>query len=45
VSPPRRSQLTGSTVCHARNVRFIVAQAARSGDHGLTTAGNPENVR
>ena len=24
--------------------RFIVAQAAQSGDRGLTTAGNPGNV-
>jgi hypothetical protein len=44
VSPPRRSQLTGSTVCCARNARFIIAQAARRGDHGLTTTGNPGNI-
>jgi hypothetical protein len=44
VSPPRRSQLTGSIVCYARDARFIVSQAARRGDCGLTTAGNPGNV-
>jgi hypothetical protein len=43
-SPPRRSQLTGSTVCYLRDARFIVAQAAQRGDCGLTTAGNPGNV-
>jgi len=44
VSPPRRSQLTGSTVCLARDARFIVARAARRGDRGFTTAWNPGNV-
>jgi hypothetical protein len=45
VSPPRRNQLTGSTVCYARGARFIVAQAARMGHRGSTTGGNPGNVR
>jgi hypothetical protein len=42
--PPRRSQLTGSTVFYARDARFIVAQAALRGDRGVTTTGNPGNV-
>jgi hypothetical protein len=41
---PWRSRLTGSTVCYALDARFIVAQAARRGDRGPTTAGNPGNV-
>src|SRR5690348_13890551 len=44
VSSPRHSQLTGSTVCYARDARFIVAQVTRRGDRGLSTAGNPGNV-
>ncbi len=37
-------EVTGSTVYYARDARFIVAQPARRGDRGLTTAGNPGNV-
>jgi hypothetical protein len=44
VSPPRRSQLTGSTVYDPRDARFIVAQDARMGDPGPTTTRNPGNV-
>ena len=44
IPPPRRSQLTASTVYYACNARFAVVQAGQKGDPGFETADNPANV-
>jgi hypothetical protein len=40
----RRSQLIGSIVWRAHETRFVVAQAGRTRDRGLTTTENPGNA-
>jgi hypothetical protein len=35
-----RSQLSGSTVCHARDARFIIAKAGRRGECCLKIIGS-----
>ncbi len=44
VSPPLRSQSTGSTVCDASAAQFILPKPPRRGDRGLTIGGHPANV-
>jgi hypothetical protein len=40
----QRGQLIGSILCHADETRFVVAQAARTRDRGLTTTENSGNA-
>lgn len=39
--PTIAPSLTGSTVCYARDARFIIAKAARRGDYGVKVIWNP----